>query len=126
MNEGELGRIYKDGELIICQGDVGDCMYVIQEGKVEVFTESDGEEIHIAYLTAGDLFGEMAVIENEVRSASVRAVGDVRLLTLDKKNFLTRVHQDPSLSYRLMQRLSSQLRLLVLEVSRLKALEKQK
>jgi CRP/FNR family transcriptional regulator, cyclic AMP receptor protein len=124
MNEGALGRIYNDGELVICQGDVGDCMYVVQEGKLEVFVENNGEEIHLAYLTVGDLFGEMAVLENEVRSASVRAVGDVRLLTLDKNNFLTRIHQDPSLAYRLMQRLSSQIRLLVKEISHLKALEK--
>ena len=47
----------------------------------------------------------MALFEDEERSATARALGEVRILTIDKKNFLRRVHQDPSIAYRLVQTL---------------------
>ena len=47
MALGELGKTYQDGEIIIQQGDDGNCMYVIQEGQVEVLLESDGQEIKV-------------------------------------------------------------------------------
>ena len=63
-------------------------MYVIQTGTVEIFQTKNGLDVHLNYLREGDFFGEMAVFENEVRSASVRAVGDTRILTIDKINLL--------------------------------------
>ena len=120
MAEEALGKNYQDGEVIVCQGDLGDCMYVVQEGQVEVYIQNQGDDIRLAILGEGDLFGEMAIFENEVRSASVRALGKVRLLTVDKQNFLRRVHQDPSLAFRLMQKLSRNIRELNAEISRLK------
>ena len=118
MSEGTLGRVYQDGEIIIRQGEPGNCMYVIQEGEVEVFIEDQGREIHLAVLGEGELIGEMAIFENEVRSASVRALKEARILTVDKKNFLRRVHQDPSLAYRLVQKLSHRIRQMNEEVAR--------
>lgn len=44
MTSGELGKLYKDGEFIVREGEVGDCMYAIQEGQVEVFTEKKGKK----------------------------------------------------------------------------------
>ena len=121
MATGALGRSYKPGEVIIHQGDVGDCMYVIQEGQVEVIAEEDGNEVRLAVRGEGDFIGEMAIFEQEVRSATVRAIGEVRMLTVDKKTFLRRIHQDPSLAYRMVQVMSSRIRELSLEISQLKA-----
>ena len=73
MVRGALGKVYKDGDVIIQQGKTGDSMYVVQGGRVEVIQQSeDGAEQHLAFLEAGDFFGEMAVFEKEVRSATVR------------------------------------------------------
>ena len=105
-----LGKVYEDGEVITRQGEEGDCMYVIQEGHVEVVAEGPDGDVHLATLGEADFFGEMAIFEREVRSATVRALGPVRVLTVDKKTFLRRVHEDPSLAYRLVQTMSRRIR----------------
>jgi CRP-like cAMP-binding protein len=121
MKTGALGKEYKDGENIINEGEKGDCMYVIQEGKVEVYQERDQKDIHLAFLNEGDFFGEMAIFEQEVRSASVRAVGNVQILTIDKKNFLKRIHEDPSLAFHIVRNMSNRIRVMDSNHSRIKA-----
>jgi len=115
-----LGKAYADGELIVKQGDSGDCMYVIQEGTVEVFIHHDGHDVPLAVRKAGDFFGEMAIFEREARSASVRAVGPARILSVDKRQLLTRIQDDPSLAYRVIQSMSKRIRDLSEEVAQLK------
>jgi CRP-like cAMP-binding protein len=107
---GNLGKKYTDGETIIRQGDVGNCMYVIQEGTVAVIAEHDGNEILLREIGKNGFFGEMALFEEEVRTATVRAVGDVRVLTVDKKNFLSGIHEDPSLAFRIVETMSHRIR----------------
>jgi CRP-like cAMP-binding protein len=121
MATGDLGRALKDGEYLVRQGEVGDCMYVIQSGWIEVISERGGAEVHLARLGKGEMLGEMAVFERDVRSASARAVGDARVLTVDKRNFLRRVSEDPSLALRLLETMSHRIRELDEELSRLKA-----
>jgi len=119
MALGGLGKVYRPGEVIVRQGEVGDCMYVIQSGKVEVVREHEGKEIRLAELGEGDFFGEMALFEKDVRSATVRPLGDVRVLTVDRKMFLRKIHDDPSLAFMIMQRMSRRLRELNAELTRL-------
>ncbi len=106
LSEEALGRVYRDGEVIVRQGDSGECMYVVQAGQVEVLHEQDGRQVRLAVQGEGDFFGEMSLIEREVRSATVRALGEARVLTIDQRTFLRRVHEDPSLAYRILQKLS--------------------
>ena len=120
MDKGALGKMYQDGEIIIRQGEVGNCMYVIQEGKVDVLIESDGKEVRIAVREQGDFIGEMAIFERDVRSATVRAVGPARVLTIDKKNFLRRISEDPSLAFRMVESMSHRIRELSNENAQLK------
>jgi CRP/FNR family cyclic AMP-dependent transcriptional regulator len=120
METGALGKEYLDGEVIIRQNEWGDCMYVIQEGQVEVIVEMDDDRVRLAIRGKGDFFGEMAIFEREVRMATVRALGKVRVLTIDKKNFLRRIHEDPSLAYRLVQSMSARIRELSAEVVQLR------
>jgi CRP/FNR family transcriptional regulator len=110
MPTGELGKIYKDGEDIMKQGEKGNCMYVIQEGQVEIIREKDAKEMRLAIAGEGDFIGEMAIFESETRSATVRALGDVRLITVDKENFIRRVNQDPSIAFRLVKTLIQRIR----------------
>ena len=105
-----LGKRFNDGEVIVCQGEAGDCMYVIQSGEVEVVRREGGREFCLATLGAGDFFGEMALFEREVRSATVRALGEVQVLTLEKKSFLRRIHEDPSLVFRILEKMSHRIR----------------
>jgi flavin-dependent dehydrogenase len=118
MEPGALGRVYQDGEIIVRQGEIGDCMFVVQEGQVEVIVERDGRETSLVVRGPGEFFGEMAIFEREVRMATVRAVGQARILTVDKKNFVRRMHEDPSLAYRLVQSMSHRIRQLSAEMAR--------
>ena len=126
MTTGELGKLYQHGEYIVRQGEIGYCMYVIQEGTVEIILEEEGEEILLAKRKAGDFFGEMALFDRDVRSASVRALGPARILTVDKKNLLPRIHQDPSMAFRILEIMSNRIRELLLEVNRLTEITKPK
>jgi flavin-dependent dehydrogenase len=107
---GELGRVYEDGEEIIRQGEIGNCMYVIQDGSVEVVKEVDGKQLRMAELGAGEFFGEMALFERIARSATVRAVGRARVLTIDKGALLGRIQQDPGLAFRMLEKLCNRIR----------------
>ena len=121
MAKEALGKTYSDGELIVRQGEKGDCMYVIQAGRVEIFREEDGQHIPLRQASPGQFFGEMALVERAPRSASVRAIGEARILTVDKRTFMRRVHEDPSLAYRIMENLAHEIRRLAEEVTHLKA-----
>lgn len=110
MSTGSLGKVYAGGEVIISEGDVGNCMYVIQEGEVEVISIVDGEIIRVAVLTTGDFFGETAIFDSEVRSATVRALSETRVLTIDKKTFLGRIKEDPTLAFRIVETLTKRVK----------------
>ena len=112
-----LGHLYKDGEVIIKQGTVGDCLYVIQQGKVDIISEKGKNEIKLAELGEKEFFGEMALFEKDVRSATVKANGDTKVLTLDKKGLYKTIQNDPSLAFRLLEKLSNRLRQLDKKVS---------
>jgi CRP-like cAMP-binding protein len=120
MKAGELGKIYKDGELIVHQGDAGNCMYVIQSGQVEVRKETNGIETQLAVLSEGGIFGEMALLDKEVRSATVRALGDVRILTVDKKTFIRWMSEDPTVAFHIVGMMSKRIRELSEELVKLK------
>jgi CRP-like cAMP-binding protein len=110
METGALGKVYEDGDYLMKQGAEGDCMFVIQEGQVEVVREQDGKEVRLAVRGEGDFVGEMAIFERELRMASVRALGQVRALTVDKRNVLRRFQEDPSLAFRIVETMSRRLR----------------
>lgn len=119
MNEGTLGREYEDGEVICRQDEEGERMYVVQAGVVEVIREEADGKVVVGELDTGELFGEMAIFEKELRSATVRAKGKALVLSLDKRTFLKRVHQDPSLAYRMLQGMSRRIRRLDKDLARL-------
>ncbi len=82
--------ILKD-QIIFNQGDAGDCAYIIEKGRVLVYLAKDTDEVPLNILGEGEIFGEMALIDNESRSASVRALEDVRLGIVTKQQVLERV-----------------------------------
>lgn len=124
MEAGALGREYADGDVICRQGEVGDQMYVVQAGAAVAVHEEAGSQTVVGELGPGDVFGEMAIFDRQPRSATVRAKGAARVLTLDKRAFLRQVHEDPSLAFRILQRLSLRVRGLNEELARLKRAER--
>jgi CRP-like cAMP-binding protein len=105
-----LGKVYQDREVIVQQGEAGNCMYVVQEGEVEALAEADGKEMRLRKLGANDFFGEMALFGTETRSCTVRALGKARVMTIDKKSFLGGIQEDPSLAFRIVKVMSQRIR----------------
>jgi CRP-like cAMP-binding protein len=111
MRDNLLGRLYNDGDVIARQGELGDCMYVVQRGRVQIVLERpDGSETPVGVIEEGDLFGEMAILEKQRRSATARAIGEARVLTVDRRTFLRRVKEDPTLALNILRSLSHRIR----------------
>ena len=119
--DNSLGKHYEDGDLVVCQGETGNCMYIVQQGELEVVTEKEGKMVSLRRLAAGDIFGEMALFEQEPRSATVRAVGGAQVLTVDKRTLLRRINEDPLVALNLIEDLCRRIRTLSEEHARLKA-----
>ncbi len=80
---------YGPGQVIFRKGDTGDRLYVIIQGEVEVVDEEPGKgERIIAKLGTGDCFGEMALVNDEPRMATVRSRTGVNLMSLDREGFV--------------------------------------
>lgn len=109
MRIGALGKTYEDGECIVRQGHVGECMYIVQRGRVRVVHEGPAGETPLAVLKPGDVFGEMALFTNAPRSATVKARGKARVLSIDKRGFLKRIHEDPSLAFSILRKMSERI-----------------
>ncbi len=110
MREGAVGSSFKDGDTIVRQGEIGNCMYVIQRGRVEVVREMTNGPVRLAVLETGDFFGEMAIFDHESRSATVRSLGESRVLTVDRRTFFRRIQDDPSLAFRIVRGMSRRIR----------------
>jgi alkyl hydroperoxide reductase subunit AhpC len=79
---------YSDGDTIVAEGDDANRFYVIAQGEVAVTRRApDGEEIELATLSPGQFFGEVGILAETRRTATVRAVGDVELLALSWQEF---------------------------------------
>lgn len=108
--DSNLGIAFADGEPIVREGEPGDCMFVIQAGEVEVVKTLDGAETRLGTMSAGDFFGEMSLFQKMPRAATVRAVGEARVLTIDKRTLLRRIQEDPLLAYNLVQTMGDRIR----------------
>ena len=87
---------YEPGALVFQEGDRGDCVYFIRSGEVEVVRKTDEGETPVAKLSSGEYFGEMALLSNDPRNATVRAVAATELAMLGKGNFMTMMSVLPS------------------------------
>lgn len=78
---------YEPGQTVFHEGDVGDCVFVIVSGAAEVVRERGTESARIACLGQGEVFGEMALLGSNVRSATVRCLEPMTLLRLPRRDF---------------------------------------
>ncbi len=103
-----MNRRYRDNTMLFCESELGEELFIIQEGKVKI-TKIVAEEILLAVLKPGDIFGEMALLDNKPRSASAISYGDVSVLAINKSNFEGMVQAQPQLATRLIQLLSERI-----------------
>ncbi|TGM52448.1 Crp/Fnr family transcriptional regulator [Leptospira vanthielii] len=105
----KFNRNYKDSEMIFCEHEPGKELFILQSGKVKISKIVNQNEVMLAVLQAGDIFGEMAILDNKPRSASAVAAGDVELLAINKANFEGMVKAQPQLATRLITLLSERI-----------------
>lgn len=105
----EFNRFYPKDTMVFCEGMPGSELYIIQKGSVKITKIVDNTEVLLAVLKAGDIFGEMALLENKPRSASAIAYEDAYLLAVNKANFERMVQTQPQIVTRLTQLLAERL-----------------
>lgn len=115
-----LGKEYQHGDIVVRQGEDAHCMYVIQEGQAEVIVEDGHRQTLVDVMGPGEVFGEMAILDPQPRTATVRARGTMRALTIDKKTFLKRVQEDPTLALSILRSLSTRVKKLDVEIAALR------
>ncbi len=120
MKEGELGKIYSDGDIIFREGDTGDMMYVLQSGQIKITKKTSAGEVAIATLRSGEIFGEMALFDRQPRSATAVASGDARVLSVDKKKLFSTISRDPTLVFKILESMSQRIRRLNGELTKLR------
>lgn len=103
-------RIYNKNKIIFADGEIGQSLYIIQKGTVKITKILNGNEIILAILKRGDIFGEMALLENKPRSAAAIAQEDgTVLMEVLKQNFEFMAKTKPAIINRLTQILSERI-----------------
>lgn len=92
-------RTFKSGEIIMRQGMQGDCAYIIEDGVVEIFIEREGGKTQMVGTRGpGSIIGEMAIVDDAPRTATVRAIKDCKMLEISRDDFVRRLKSsDPVL-----------------------------
>jgi HEAT repeat protein len=104
-------HVYADGEVIAEQGESGDEMHIVVSGEIRVVVGSEREpQAEVARRRPGDYVGEMAIVSEEPRMASLVAGGDVRTLSIDRKRFQRILKERPEASLAVMRVLCERLR----------------
>ena len=103
-------RQYEAGEVIFSENDIGETAYVIERGRVEVLKNLDGHNIHIAYIGAQEPFGEMGMIDEKPRSATVVAVERTMVRELHRDDFVQDLQAHPEVAVTLLKVIFERLR----------------
>ncbi|MFH1808715.1 MAG: serine/threonine-protein kinase [Pseudomonadota bacterium] len=98
---------HDDDEIVVHEGSASDSFFFIKHGEVEVFSERDGVPIFLNKLVEGDFFGEIGVIQEQPRMASVRSIGDVELLRIERRQILQVMSKEPRVGEALLKAASS-------------------
>lgn len=104
-NETDVAE-YPDGHVVFAEGEPGDAMYVLVAGSIRLSVR----DIEIGHLEPGELFGEMALIDAEPRSATATACGHCKVARVDERRFTFLVQQHPFFALHVMRVLAARLR----------------
>ena len=105
----KYGQTLRDGTIIFREGDVGNKMFIIQDGLVRINKTIDGREHKLAELGKGEFFGEMAIVSNTPRSATAVTVGTVQVLAFDRAGFEAMIGKNTKIAMSVIDKLSKRL-----------------
>jgi len=100
---------FQSGQEICRQGDVGDAAYVIVSGDASILVNVEGNEIEVAQVGANAVIGEIAILCEIPRTATVRAKSDLQALKIEKEHFLGMIKEFPDMSIEIMRELADRL-----------------
>jgi len=100
---------FQPGQEICRQGDVGDAAYVVVKGEANILVNVDGNEIEVAQVGENAIIGEIAILCEIPRTATVRARGDLQALKIDKEHFLRLIKEFPDMGIEIMRELADRL-----------------
>jgi CRP/FNR family transcriptional regulator/CRP/FNR family cyclic AMP-dependent transcriptional regulator len=104
-------RLFRRGETIFRHGDVGNALYFLETGRVKVVVTSEqGDDVLLAVLGSGEVFGELSVFDGLPRSATVEVLEDATVLSLDRQTFQDYLRNEPEVAFHLLATLSRRLR----------------
>ena len=104
-------RRVRAGVTIFTKGDAGTALFAVSTGTVKITVPSiDGREAMFNLLHAGEIFGEIALLDGRPRTADAVAMTDCELMVIERRDFLTFVHSDPSVALKLIELLCGRLR----------------
>jgi CRP/FNR family cyclic AMP-dependent transcriptional regulator len=98
-----FGKRYKDQDIIFCEYEPGDTFYLINAGKVQIVKIMGDIEKTIDILEPGEIFGEMAILEEAPRSATAIAMGNVVTLEFNRENFMVLMQGNPQIALKLLK-----------------------
>jgi len=101
---------YKAGDIVLKEGDLGESAFIIEKGQVEVSKDLEGRKVHLAFIGVGEIFGEMGMIEEKPRSATVTAVENTVVRECHRRDFLTNLQSDPDAVVQVLKVLFERLR----------------
>ena len=99
-------RDYQEGELIFKKGQPGAAMFIINEGSAEIFIDGGGKSTVLAELERGDFFGELALLDDDPRSASARALEDSSILAFYRGDLEKLLEKDALIGSRILKKLA--------------------
>ena len=100
---------HQDGNFLFKEGEQGDAAYIILKGKVSVFIETDKGPVEVAELKRGDVVGEISILCDVPRTASVKAIESVQTLKVTKDTFIHLLTEFPEIAIEIMRDLASRL-----------------
>jgi CRP/FNR family cyclic AMP-dependent transcriptional regulator len=113
-------KTYGKGTIIINEGDAGSSMFLLMQGKVKVYvSDAVGKEYVLAVLGPGEYVGELALLDDEPRTASVETEEQSTFLVIQKEDFLRLLHDHPSIQFKLLLNLARRSRSLTEAVKNL-------
>lgn len=105
-----IEHTFQPGELVFEENQPPDHLYLVVAGRVEVFRRVDAHERPLAYLGDKECFGEMAILDEQPRSASVRALDTTTVLKIDRESFRELIFERPQIAFAIFKILSGRLR----------------
>jgi CRP/FNR family cyclic AMP-dependent transcriptional regulator len=104
-------RNYPAGHMLFSKGDPGDSLFTILSGQVRISVLSEaGKEVILNILGSGEIFGEIALLDGNARTASASTIGDCELVTISRQDFLSFLARHPQVNQRLLEVLCARLR----------------